>query len=315
VQTWSGDNYTSWDTLRYNLKMGLGLSLSGVSNIGHDIGGFSGPAPSPELFARWVAFGVFMPRFSIHSWNDDGTVNEPWMHPEVTPRVAELIKLRYRLLPYLYDLLWQSSSAYTPILRPTFADFPRDPRCYEDSDDMLLGSALLVAPVVEAGQSERAVYLPAGARWTAYWSGASFDGGQTVRLPAPLHQPVMLLREGHAIPLNLAEQHFDRRADRRGFLLAPVAGVGVVRGRCVEDDGVSEDWRAGRQGHWQLAAHCDADRIALSVDFEGDTQWRASSIDILLPAAETRAPVATRGRLSAPKDEGAWRRYTLELDA
>jgi len=101
VQTWSGDNYTSWDTLRYNLKMGLGLSLSGVSNIGHDIGGFSGPAPEPELFARWVQFGVFMPRFSIHSWNDDGTVNEPWMHPEVTREISDLIKLRYRLLPYL----------------------------------------------------------------------------------------------------------------------------------------------------------------------------------------------------------------------
>ncbi|HMC44046.1 MAG TPA: TIM-barrel domain-containing protein, partial [Caballeronia sp.] len=69
VQTWSGDNTTSWETLRYNLKMGLGLAMSGVSNTGHDIGGFSGPAPEPELFVRWVAFGIFLPRFSIHSWN------------------------------------------------------------------------------------------------------------------------------------------------------------------------------------------------------------------------------------------------------
>ncbi|MGR8025130.1 TIM-barrel domain-containing protein, partial [Burkholderia cenocepacia] len=84
VQTWSGDNDTSWETLRYNLKMGLGLALAGVSNIGHDIGGFSGHAPSPELLLRWVQFGIFMPRFSIHSWNDDGTVNEPWMYPEIT---------------------------------------------------------------------------------------------------------------------------------------------------------------------------------------------------------------------------------------
>ena len=62
--------------------------MSGVSNIGHDIGGFSGPAPDAELFVRWVQFGILMPRFSIHSWNDDGTVNEPWMHPEVTQHVA-----------------------------------------------------------------------------------------------------------------------------------------------------------------------------------------------------------------------------------
>ena len=94
VQTWSGDNFTSWETLKYNIKMGLGLALSGVSNTGHDIGGFSGPAPDAELLVRWVQFGVFMPRFSIHSWNDDGTVNEPWMHPEATPFVRDLIKLR-----------------------------------------------------------------------------------------------------------------------------------------------------------------------------------------------------------------------------
>ena len=54
AQTWSGDNSTSWETLKYNLKMGLGLALSGISNTGHDIGGFSGPAPDPELLVRWV---------------------------------------------------------------------------------------------------------------------------------------------------------------------------------------------------------------------------------------------------------------------
>jgi alpha-glucosidase len=102
VQTWSGDNYTSWETLRYNIKMGIGLALSGISNVGHDIGGFSGPAPNAELLLRWVQFGIFMPRFSIHSWNEDKSVNEPWMYPETTPYIRDLIKFRYRLIPYLY---------------------------------------------------------------------------------------------------------------------------------------------------------------------------------------------------------------------
>jgi alpha-glucosidase len=273
VQTWSGDNYTSWDTLRYNLKMGLGLALSGVSNIGHDIGGFSGPAPSAEMLARWVQFGIFMPRFSIHSWNDDGTVNEPWMHAEVTQEISRLIKLRYRLMPYLYDLLWLSSSQYEPVLRPVFADFPKDANCYQENDDMMLGSALLVAPVVEAEQTHRAVYLPAGTRWTSYWSGESYDGGQTVRLPAPLEQPVMLIREGSAIPLNLAAQTFDERSDRRGFMVAPVHGTGSAHGRCVEDDGVSEAWREGKHGHWRVTALGTMETITLSVEFEGDAAW------------------------------------------
>jgi hypothetical protein len=92
VETGTGDNHTSWETLRYNIRMGLGLAMSGISNTGHDIGGFSGPAPGPELLLRWVQYGIFLPRFSIHSWNDDQTVNEPWMHPDVTPQVRELIK-------------------------------------------------------------------------------------------------------------------------------------------------------------------------------------------------------------------------------
>jgi alpha-glucosidase len=125
VQTWSGDNSTGWETLRYNSKMGLGLALSGVSNSGHDIGGFSGPAPDPELFVRWVQFGVFMPRFSIHSWHDDGSVNAPWMYPTIAPIVADLIKLRARLIPYLYFLLWRYHRHYEPVVRPTFTTFRR----------------------------------------------------------------------------------------------------------------------------------------------------------------------------------------------
>ncbi len=111
VQTWSGDNYTSWDSLKWNIRMGLGLALSGVSNTGHDVGGFDGPRPDAELFVRWVGFGIFMPRFSIHSWNTDRTANEPWMHPEVTPHIRDLIKFRYRLLPYLYDLMYRHRDA------------------------------------------------------------------------------------------------------------------------------------------------------------------------------------------------------------
>ncbi|OBX35177.1 alpha-xylosidase [Halomonas elongata] len=89
--------------------MGLGLALSGISNVGHDVGGFSGPRPDPELFVRWVQNGVMHPRFTIHSWNDDGTVNEPWMYPEVLDAVRDAIRLRYRLLPYLYTVAWRAT--------------------------------------------------------------------------------------------------------------------------------------------------------------------------------------------------------------
>ncbi|PRY07679.1 glycoside hydrolase family 31 protein [Paraburkholderia sp. BL25I1N1] len=313
VQTWSGDNYTSWETLRFNLKMGLGLAMSGISNSGHDIGGFSGPAPGPELFARWVAFGIFLPRFSIHSWNDDGTVNEPWMYPEITPQVAALIKLRYRFIPYLYELLWQSHSAYEPVLRPMFAEFPRDPRCLVDGDDMMLGSSMLVAPVVDAGQSTRDVYLPSGSRWVAYWGGETFDGGQTVNLPAPFEQPVILLREGSVIPLNVAEQHFGRPADERAFIAVPHAGVGTTRGGCVEDDGESEAWREGAQGRWHITLAGDASTLRVSVEREGWMPQPQREVRIFVPKDEARAVECIGGALVADHTADGWRCLTISM--
>jgi alpha-glucosidase len=315
VQTWSGDNYTSWETLRYNLKMGLGLALSGVSNIGHDIGGFSGPAPEPELFVRWVAFGIFMPRFSIHSWNDDGTVNEPWMYPQVTKQISNLLKLRYRLMPHLYQLLWDSTMSYEPVLRPTFAEFPQDAACYAECDDMMLGSSLLVSPVVDAAQMERKVYLPQGQRWVSYWSGETFEGGQTVTVPAPWDQPVMMIREGSAIALNVAEQHFSQRGDQRGFMLVPSRADADFVSRFVEDDGETESWRAGDFAQWHVSGRYDGDTLDVSVKRTGQTKYTTSTVEVLVPAGDAHAVTTSTGRIVSNELAGGWRKLTLELDA
>ncbi|MBS0472867.1 MAG: glycoside hydrolase family 31 protein [Proteobacteria bacterium] len=288
VQTWSGDNYTSWETLKWNIRMGLGLALSGVSNTGHDVGGFDGPKPDAELFARWVGFGIFMPRFSIHSWNTDRSANEPWMHPGVTPVVRDLIKLRYRLLPYLYDLSHRYATLYEPIIRPAFHDFPDDPRCFEDSDDMLLGPSLLVVAVVEKGAATRKVYLPAGETWFDWWTGEIFEGGQTVTRPAPIDRPPLFARAGSVIALNIAEQHFGSRADTRGFAVFPVA-EGAFSDDIYDDDGESLDPAAII---WRVAVTCTRDEIAIAVT-AGDAPADAP---IILPATETRRVTVTGGR-------------------
>ncbi len=286
AQTWSGDNSTSWATLRFNLKMGLGLALSGVSSAGHDIGGFSGPAPDAELFVRWVQAGVFMPRFSIHSWNDDASANEPWMHPEVTRHVRGLIALRYRLIPYLYDLTWRYARDYAPITRPTFYDFPDDPRCLAETDELMVGASLLAAPVVEPGQHVRDVYLPAGCAWMDFRTGERFAGGQTVTRDAPLERPVLLAREGCAIPLNAAEQHFGQPADARAFLLFPYPANGEFTAECFEDDGESI-LAADSHGFWRLRVVCTAARIVCHVERLGGRP-PDGPLRIMLPPGETR---------------------------
>lgn len=313
AQTWSGDNYTSWETLRFNVKMGIGLALSGVSNIGHDVGGFAGPAPDPELFLRWVQFGIFMPRFTIHSWNDDGTVNEPWMYPEVTSYIRELIKFRYRLIPYLYDLLWRYHRDYSPIIRPTFYDFPDDDRCYAENDDMMLGDSLLVAAVVEPGQRTRAVYLPEGAGWYDLWSGAHYQGGQEITLDAPWERTPLLAREGSAIPLNVAQQHFSGRADQRGFAIFPHCGEGRFVSECFEDDGESETYRDGHFGTWRLTIESSASDLSIQIERLGEVPVAKQDIEFLLPRSETRRIRLDGGVLLKDDGEGLSRSLIIRL--
>ena len=288
AQTWSGDNYTSWETLRYNIKMGIGLALSGVSNLGHDVGGFSGPAPEPELFLRWVQFAIFMPRFSIHSWNDDKSVNEPWMYPEITPHIRDLIRFRYRLIPYFYDLIWHAHCEFAPIIRPTFHDFPEDERCYLENDDVMLGENLLVAAVVEPGQRARSVYLPAGSGWYDFWSGDYYPGGQEVLLPAPWDRPPLLAKEGCAIPLNVADQHFAKPADERGFAVFPKRNEGSFECECFEDDGESQAYREGDFRTWHLEVKGSQSELLIQIAQKGRGDPRTGQISFLFPPQETR---------------------------
>jgi alpha-glucosidase len=313
VQTWSGDNYTSWETLRYNVKMGLGLALSGISNLGHDVGGFSGPAPDAELLLRWVQFGVFMPRFSIHSWNDDRSVNEPWMHPEITPYIRDLIKFRYRLIPYLYDLLWRSHRDYTPIIRPTFYQFPDDERCYLENDDMMLGDNLLVAAVVEPEKRARSVYLPAGRGWYDFWTGDYYRGGQEVVLPAPWDRPPLLAGEGCAIPLNVAEQHFLHRADQRGFCIFPPRTDGQFESGCFEDDGESEGYRQGNYWTWQLQITASRSDVLVTIKRDGKGYPNLGQVSLLFPRQEERRVQVRGGSVVADASGAAYRELLVTL--
>jgi alpha-glucosidase len=241
AQTWTGDNHTDWDTLRWNIRMGLGLSLSGFYNVGHDVGGFAGPKPDPELFLRWVQNGIFHPRFTIHSWNDDRSVNEPWMYPEVTAAVREAIQLRYCLLPYLYTCLWQAVSQDVPMLRPTFLNYPEDRKCERDCDEFMLGTDLLVANVVEPGQMQRAIYLPDNDQgWWDFSNQCWYAGGQEIEMPVRLESIPLFVRAGAVLPLSkIATRARAGRETGRELMVFPLAADGESESYLFEDDGES----------------------------------------------------------------------------
>jgi alpha-glucosidase len=203
AQTWSGDNTTSWESLRWNIRTGLQMSLSGMFNVGHDVGGFAGPLPDPEMFVRWVQACCLNPRMVMNSWKAGNISNVPWMHAEVTPHVASAIRLRYRLMPYLWSLFEKAASAHQPIIRPTFFNFPADEQTYADCDDFMLGDALLVAPVVQMGERTRSVYLPAGPRaWINFHNGDTLAAGQHHTVLAGLETLPLFVPEGSVIAMS-----------------------------------------------------------------------------------------------------------------
>ena len=204
AQTWSGDNTTSWRTLRWNIRTGLQMSLSGMFNIGHDVGGFYGPLPDAELFLRWVQACCLNPRMVMNSWKPGGESNLPWMHPEVVDDVRRAIELRCALMPYLWKLAERAHTHHEPIIRPTFFDFPDVEKCFDDSDDFMLGPDLLVAPVVEPGARQRQVFLPPlpdHKPWHAFDSGDAFASGRSHAVHAPLSRLPLFVRHGARIPI------------------------------------------------------------------------------------------------------------------
>ncbi|MEO6216327.1 MAG: TIM-barrel domain-containing protein [Sphingomonas sp.] len=300
AQTWTGDNFTAWKTLRYNARMAIGLALSGVSNSGHDVGGFSGPAPDPELLVRWVQAGVLMPRFSIHSWNEDQTVNEPWMYPEALPAIRRLMALRQTLIPFFYDLLHRYHADCAPMVRPTWLDFPGDAAAWEENDEHLLGPDLLVATVMEQGSETRAVRPPAGAEWIELWTGQRIEGGSEALLSAPLEGPPPLLaRAGSGMLVDLAKGGWKPEPYRRGLWLFPPRG-GAFTWSAVEDAGDGD----GPIDRWNLTGVADADRIVVEIGRDGPGTFGDNAITILLPLGETRALVVNGGAGTAVTQDG-----------
>ncbi|MBQ6402765.1 MAG: DUF4968 domain-containing protein [Oscillospiraceae bacterium] len=245
AQTWCGDNYTSWQSLQYNIPIITGMGLSGQPNEGADIGGFAGPAPEEELFVRWVQNGIFQPRFSIHSASNDNTVTEPWMFRASAPIIRDAILLRYRMTPYLYSLEYEASRTGAPIMRALVYEFQNDPNVWDENFEFLYGRDLLIANVLEKGAKTRRVYLPAGCKWYDMNDNyACYEGGQTVEVPVDLETIPMFLREGAVVP-TAENQLMSMERDHVTALHVLMAPGGEREYVLYDDDGVSNAYQKG----------------------------------------------------------------------
>ncbi|VDK85676.1 unnamed protein product [Litomosoides sigmodontis] len=198
---WTGDNTASWEQLRITVPMLLSLSISGIPHVGADVGGFFGN-PDEQLLIRWYQVAAFQPFFRSHS-HIDTKRREPWLFSESTKlAIRQAIRIRYSFLPYWYTLFYEHTLTGKPPMRPLWAEFPDDEGAFDEEREWLLGSGLLVRPVMDPDVQSISLYLP-GKR-NVIWYGWNDHKGRiapgAVYMDTPIDVIPLFQRGGTIIP-------------------------------------------------------------------------------------------------------------------
>jgi alpha-glucosidase (family GH31 glycosyl hydrolase) len=309
---WSGDVFSTWETLKTHVPVAVNTGLSGIPYWGTDIGGF---VPTPEytgeLHVRWFQFGTFCPSCRSHgrTWH----LRLPWGwntgelgphelraetvgagHPDpselrnaqVEPIVRKYLELRYRLLPYTYTIARECCDTGLPMMRSLWIHYPRDPAAVACGDQFLWGRDLLVSPVVAKGATSRRLYLPAGT-WHDYWTEDRVAGGRAIDRVVTLETMPLHVRAGGIIPHGPAREYVDQPSSDPMTLVVYPGADGAFT--LYEDDGRSFDYKKGAQM-----------RIAMT----WDDAARRLSIG-LAPGSRMLAPLSRplRVRVAGSKEE------------
>ena len=287
---WSGDVNSSWDMLRKQVPAGLSYSLTGNPNFNTDIGGFfcgsyntrgGGSAPKnpqfQELYVRWMQYGLFCPVFRSHGAD---APREIWQFGKkgepVYDAIEKMIRLRYRLIPYLYSTAWQVTSNNDSYMRPLFSDFAQDKKVWNTTDEFMFGRSILAAPIVNPQYTEEKIirtnamtgwdrqtasdgspvgtidftatktaskYLPKGTDWYDFWTGKRYKGGQNVTLTTTIETVPMFVRAGSIVPIGPEMQYVGEKSwDNLEMRLYPGANGQFT---LYEDEGDGYNYEKG----------------------------------------------------------------------
>jgi alpha-glucosidase/oligosaccharide 4-alpha-D-glucosyltransferase len=198
---WSGDVLRSWGGLAPQPEIALQMGMQGLAYMHSDLGGFGeGEVFDPELYVRWLQYGVFQPVFRPHA--QEHIPAEPVFHdPETKALAKKAIELRYRLLPYNYTLAFENSRTGMPLMRPLLFEEPDNVRMFGYEDAYLWGDHFLVVPITEPGLEKTEVYLPDGSQWYDFYTNEVFEGGQTLSVLLSPDKIPVFVRAGAFIPM------------------------------------------------------------------------------------------------------------------
>ena len=261
--SWSGDTRANWFYQRATIRFGMGAMIAGAAWYGNDVGGFAGTA-SAELMVRSTEYNCLTPFFRNHA-DKAAADREPWRFSEpYKSQQRDLIKMRYRLMPYLYTLAYESTQTGEPMNVPPVFDYFADSNTHGEQSDynFLVGDYILAAPVYNEGASTRSVYLPYAqdVDWY-YWpsaapntqpSGDKYGGGQTVTVSAPLGKMPMFVRSGAIIPMGPSMQYANQT--QANWMDINCWPKGTSEFTLHEDDGETFDYQSGEYSRRRMTS-------------------------------------------------------------
>lgn len=245
----SGDTYATWPMLAY-----LPYFTATASNVnygwwGHDIGGHmfhkTQKATDPELYTRWLQYGVFTPIFKTHSTKDPRIERCIWCFPDHMFLMRDAIRLRYTLAPYIYNAARENYDTGVGMCRPMYYDYPESDKAYETSEQFMFGNDILATTITQpvdsiTGLAPRTIWFPEGA-WFDCATGSMYEGGRTEELHYTLAENPHYAKAGSIIPMNPATvKNLQQPCDTLVLTFIP-GGDGQLR--YYEDDGMSQQYK------------------------------------------------------------------------
>lgn len=311
---WSGDVNRTWGGLKPQMEISLQMGLQGMAYMHSDLGGFAGANNDPELYIRWLQYGVFQPIFRPHAQQE--VASEAIFKDAQTKALAkEAIELRYRLLPYNYSLAYENATKGTPLLRPIFMEFPEAKWSFESTDSYMWGPAFLVHAITDSLESAPyknlsmiTTILPQSASWFDFHSGQLvakeklLDVSQTdyhvVMTPKTLQHIPVFVRSGSFVPMSPVVQSTEAYRDSAVVIHYYIdAQQASLTSEFVwfEDDGYTAEAEAkGLSKKLACTSVKSADHCALEFNAEFGAQLQNKSFQFAVQVHTNKAPKSVK---------------------
>ena len=279
---WSGDVNRSWGGLQSQPEIALQMGMQGLGYMHSDLGGFAGANLDDNLYTRWLQYGVFQPIFRPHAQED--VPSEPVFRSDKAKKLAKkAIELRYKLLPYNYNLAFENNQKGTPLMRPIFFE-EDDDKLMTNSSTYLWGKDFLITPILKDSVKTKEIYFPKTANWFNFYVDEKIEGGQTKTVKVKGKSIPTYVRGGAFILMtDLVQTTDDYKASKLELHYYYDVSVKESKREFYNDDGLTAN-AFEKEEYEILEFESELTKRCLEFDFESEfgKEWNSSEKEIKL---------------------------------